>query len=301
MGTPEFAVLCLEKIVASGHEVLMVFTQPDKFFGRKKILKLPQVKIKAEQLKIPVCQPEKLGEEQINLARQLKPDVVVVVAYGKILPKEFLQVPKFGCVNIHASLLPRHRGASPIQTSLVCGDRITGVSAIFLSEKLDAGDVIGQISTEIGENETAIDLFEKLSVLGAQLICKVLADLENGLVSRVVQNEAKATYAPVLTKESGRIDFKKPAMLVHKLICAMVPWPVAFCFFNGKILKIHRSVCVSNFFDLVPGEILKSEGFIVGCGNASAVKLLEVQLESRKKMDGISFLNGVRVKPNFLV
>lgn len=300
MGTPEFAVLCLEKVIEQGHEVLAVFTQPDRLFGRKQVLKCSPVKLKAESFKLLVKQPEKLDEEQANFVRELRPDVIVVVAYGKIIPSNMLQIPKFGCVNIHASLLPRHRGASPIQTSIACGDEITGVSAIFLTEKLDSGDIISKISTKIGENETSIDLFNRLSVLAAELICDVLHSLENKTFERVVQNEAEATYAPVLTKNSGRIDFSKTARMVHKLVCAMVPWPVAFCLLNGKVLKIHRSVCLSGYFNLKPGEVAKNGGFVVGCGCGTAVKFLEVQLESRNKMDGLSFLNGVNLNGEFL-
>lgn len=302
MGTPEFAVSCLEKIIDSGHEVLAVYTQPDKLFGRKRVLKCSQVKLKAEQLKILVRQPDKFDDEQIEFIRQLKPDVAVVVAYGKIIPKKLLQVPRFGFVNIHASLLPRHRGASPIQTSIVCGDRLTGVSAIFLNEKLDSGDIIGKISTEIGENDTAVDLFERLSWLGARLICEVLVNLQKGTVRRVVQNDDEATYAPILKKDMGRIDFSKSAWMVHKLVCGLVSWPVAFCFFGEKVLKIHKSVCLKESFELEPGEVLeeKNKGFVVGCGNKTAIRFLEVQLEGKKKMDGVSFLNGAHFCGKFL-
>lgn len=301
MGTPEFAALCLEKLVQYGHEVLAVFTQPDKFFGRKQVLKCSSVKVKAEQFKILVRQPCEFDSSEINFISSLNPDVIVVVAYGKILPSSVLNIPKFGCVNIHASLLPRHRGASPIQTSIVCGDSVTGVSAIFMSERLDAGDIIGQIETEIGENEKAVDLFERLAILGAELICKVLIELEHGVVRRVVQNEALVTYAPILKKEMGKIDFNKPARMVHKLVCGLSMWPVAFCFFGEKVLKVYSSVCVGGVFNLKPGEILRNDGFLVGCGDGKAVKFLEVQLEGRKKVDGLSFLNGARFEKGFLM
>ena len=301
MGTPEFAVLCLERIVQQGHEILSVFTQPDKLFGRKRVLKCSPVKIKAESFNFTIKQPEKLDEEQINFVCKLRPDVIVVVAYGKIIPKAMLQIPRFGCVNIHASLLPRHRGASPIQTSIACGDEVTGVSAIFLNEKLDSGDIIGEISTKIEENETAVDLFSRLSVLAADLICEVLPSLEKQTFKRVVQNDAEATYTSMLTKNSGRIDFKKSARWVHRLVCGMVPWPVAFCCLKeGKVLKIHRSCCLSGCFNLKPGEVSKKGGFVVGCGCGTAVEFLEVQLESRKKMDGASFLNGFNLRGKFL-
>ncbi len=292
MGTPQFAVESLDAILKkSNQQVVAVYTQPDKPFGRNKILKLPDVKIKAIEKNLLVKQPLKFDETEIEFLKSLNPDVIVVVAYGKILPKEVLKIPKFGCVNIHASLLPKYRGASPVQTSIICGEKITGVTAIFLSEKLDAGDIIGVLETEIEENETAITLFEKLSHLGSCLLCDVLKKIEEGSIVRQVQDEKLATYAPILKKEMGRINFKKPAMVVHKLICGLNPWPGAFCLFNNRILKVYRSVVLKNEFQLKPAEILNSKRFIVGCGDG-AIEFLHVQLQGRKQMDGTSFLNG---------
>ncbi len=297
MGTPAFAVESLNEILKTKNEVVAVFTQPDKLWGRKKILKASEVKLKALELGIVVEQPQKIGNDEVDLLKNFKPDVVIVVAYGKILPKFFLEVPRFGCVNIHASLLPRHRGASPIQSSIASGDLVTGVSAMFLNERMDAGDVIDCVETPIFENETAVELGFRLSKMGAGLVCRVLSDLEVGRVHSTVQNEELATYAPVLTRQSGRMDFSKPAFLVHRLVCAMVSWPVAFCTIGDKVLKVHRSVVVTDQSNLRAGEVCcEKNRFVVGCGDENSVEFLEVQLEGRKKMDAASFLNGMRLK-----
>lgn len=297
MGTPAFAVESLNEILKTQNEVVAVFTQPDKLWGRRKILKASEVKLRALECGILIEQPEKIGRYEVDLLKSFNPDVVVVVAYGRILPKAFLEVPRFGCVNIHASLLPRHRGASPIQSSIASGDLITGVSAMFLNERMDAGDVIDCVETPILENETAVELSFRLSKMGAGLVCRVLSCLKAGVVHRTVQNEKLATYAPILTRQSGRIDFRRSAFLVHRLVCAMVSWPVAFCMIGDKVLKVHRSVVTADRFNLKAGEVCcEKNRFVVGCGDGNSVEFLEVQLEGRKKMDASSFLNGMRLK-----
>lgn len=295
MGTPGFAVATLETLIKSHHEVVAVYTQPDKPFGRKKILKASAVKIKAVEEEIPVYQPNSLkNSEEIENIRNINPDVIVVVAYGQILPKEILEIPKYGCINVHASLLPKYRGASPIQTSILNGDDVTGVTTMYMSEGLDTGDIIDYVETNIGENETASELFERLAPMGATLLDMTLSAIESGSVTRMVQDDRKASYAPMLTKEMAKINFNMSARSVHKLICGLSDWPCAYCYLEGKKLKVYRSV-LNHEYSGRPGEILDNKRLIVGCESGS-VEFIEVQLEGKKKMLAKDFLNGSSVK-----
>lgn len=295
MGTPDFAVATLETLIKSHHEVVAVYTQPDKPFGRKKILKASAVKVKAVEEKIPVYQPNSLkNSKEIENIRNINPDVIVVVAYGQILPKEILEIPKYGCINVHASLLPKYRGASPIQTSILNGDDVTGVTTMYMSEGLDTGDIIDYVETDIGENETAFELFERLAPMGATLLDRTLSAIESGSATRTIQDDSKASYAPILTKEMAKINFNMPARAVHKLICGLSDWPCAYCYLEGKKLKIYRSV-LNHEYSGRPGEILDNKRLIVGCESGS-VEFVEVQLEGKKKMLSKDFLNGSSVK-----
>ncbi len=295
MGTPDFAVVTLETLIKSHHEVVAVYTQPDKPFGRKKIIKASAVKVKAVEEKIPVYQPSVLKDsEEIENIRNINPDVIVVVAYGQILPREILEIPRYGCINVHASLLPKYRGASPIQTSILSGDDVTGVTTMYMSEGLDTGDIIDCVETNIGENETASELFERLAPMGATLLEKTLSNIECGLVTRTSQDESKASYAPILTKEMAKINFNMSARCVHKLICGLSDWPCAYCYLEGKKLKVYRSI-LNNEYSGKPGEILDNKRFIVGCESGS-VEFVEVQLEGKKKMLAKDFLNGTSLK-----
>lgn len=295
MGTPDFAVATLETLIKSHHEVVSVYTQPDKPFGRKKILKPSAVKVKAVDEKIPVYQPSSLkGSEEIENIKNINPDVIVVVAYGQILPKEILEIPKYGCINVHASLLPKYRGASPIQASILNGDDVTGVTTMYMSEGLDTGDIIDCVETSIGENETASELFERLAPMGAMLLDKTLSNIESGSITRTIQDDSKASYAPMLTKEIAKINFNMPARCVHKFICGLSDWPCAYCYLEGKKLKIYRSV-LNNDYSGKPGEILDNKRFIVGC-KSGAVEFVEVQLEGKKKMLAKDFFNGSSLK-----
>lgn len=295
MGTPDFAVATLETLIKSHHEVVAVYTQPDKPFGRGKIIKASEVKVKAIEEKIPVYQPNSLkGSEEIVHLTNLEPDVIVVVAYGQILPKEILEIPKYGCINVHASLLPRYRGASPIQTSILNGDDVTGITTMYMSEELDTGDIIDFVETNIGENETASELFERLAPIGAKLLEKTLSEIESGSVSCTPQDENKASYAPILTKKMAKINFNMSARCVHKFICGLSDWPCAYCCFEGKKLKIYKSILNNEYFGK-PGEILDNKKFIVGC-ESGAVEFIEVQLEGKKKMSARDFLNGNSLK-----
>lgn len=295
MGTPDFAVATLETLIQSHHEVVAVYTQPDKPFGRKKIIKSSAVKIKAVENGIPVYQPISLkNSEEVENIKGISPDIIVVVAYGQILPKEILEIPRYGCINVHASLLPKYRGASPIQTSILNGDDVTGVTTMYMSEGLDTGDIINSVETSIGENETASELFERLALMGASLLDKTLSEIEKGLASRTIQDDGKASYAPILTKEMAKINFNMPSRRVHKLICGLSNWPCAYCYLDGKKLKIYKSV-LSDDYSGKPGEILDNKRLIVGC-ESGAVEFVEVQLEGKKKMLAKNFLNGSSLK-----
>ena len=243
MGTPDFAVPALKKLAACGsHSVIAVFTQPDKPRGRKMILTPPDVKVCAEELGIPVYQPASMrSEEAYDSLKELNPDVIVVAAYGQILPKRVLDLPKFGCVNIHGSLLPKYRGAAPIQQSVLDGEKITGVTTMLMDVGLDTGDILQTAKTEIGENETAGELFDRLAILGGELIIKTLDALQNGTVTAQKQDEALSTHTSKIDKSLCPIDFTKPANEVHNKVRGLNPWPVATTTISGKRVKVYST------------------------------------------------------------
>ena len=237
MGTPDFAVPALKKLYESKHTVQAVFTQPDKPKGRKMVLTPPDVKVCAQELNIPVYQPTTFkSEEPLEIIKKYNPDVIVVAAYGKILPKAVLESAKYGCINIHGSLLPKYRGAAPIQQSVLNGDKVTGVTAMQMAEGLDTGDILTVIETKIGENETSGELFDRLSILGGELIIKTLEMLENGEIKPVKQDESKATHTSKIDKSFCPIDFTKSAYEVHNKVRGLNPWPIATAELNGKKL-----------------------------------------------------------------
>lgn len=293
MGTPDFAVPCLQSLIDAGHEICAVFTQPDKPKGRGYTLTPPPVKELALQRQIEVFQPQTLRTaEAAETIRQLNPDAIVVVAYGKILPKEILDIPKFGCINVHASLLPKYRGAAPIQWAVINGEKVTGVTTMYMAEGLDTGDILLTEQTEIGPDETAGELHDRLSVLGSQLIVKTLKEIENGTAKRIPQTEEDTCYASMLTKELSRIDWSKPANTIHNLVRGLSPWPVARTIYRGKILKIYQTKIIEGVSGK-PGQVLVKDGnFVVCCGSNTAVELIEVQYEGGKRMSGKNFLLG---------
>ena len=294
MGTPEFAVPCLEALIKDGHDIKAVFTQPDKPKGRGYKLTPPPVKELALQYNLPVFQPDTLKNggafEQIN---SCEPDVVVVVAYGKILPKNILDIPKLGCVNVHASLLPKYRGAGPIQWSILNGEEETGVTTMYMAEGLDTGDMLEKSAIKIGENETTDELHDRLSVLGAELIVSTVRKLEKGEITPEKQDDALSNYAPMLTKELSLIDFNKKACEVHNLIRGLSSWPCAHTFYEGKRLKIYRSEIVDMKGN--PGEVLDDKHFVIACGD-KAIRAITVQYEGSKKMSSEDFLRGKSIK-----
>ncbi len=302
MGTPEFAVPTLKALNESDHSVVGVFTQPDKAVGRKQIITPPPVKVYATENGLKVFQPTTLkNDDAFNIIEELKPDIIVVVAYGKILPKKILDYPKYKCVNGHASLLPRHRGASPIQWSILCGDKVTGVTTMLMGEGLDTGDMLLSKSTDIGANETAEELHDKLSLICSDLMLETLKGLEEGKITPIKQNDDLTNYAPIITKEMGLIDFSKSALDIHNLVRGFYPWPSAYFFIDGKRIKVLKTE-ISDSCDKDFGTVLDStNNFIVSCGNNTSIKLITIQPEGSKRMSASDYLKGHSLPKDFKI
>ena len=293
MGTPDFAVPTLRALLGSTHEVVGAFSQPDRPKGRGYKLVPPPVKELALSHGVPVYQPVKMRDgTALEILKKLKPDVIVVAAYGRILPKEILELPAYGCINVHASLLPRYRGAGPVQWSVINGEKITGVTTMFMGEGLDSGDILEQTQIAIGSEETAGELMDRLADLGAQLLLHTLTLLESGKAVRTEQDEALATYAPMLQKSDGELDFSQPAQKLHDRIRGVSPWPSAYSYLDGKRKKVHKSARLPDLSG-ESGVIQEGKRLIVGCGEGS-LELLEVQPEGGKRMSGQDFLRGRR-------
>ena len=291
MGTPDFAVPCLKALIDDGNEIPAVFTQPDKPKGRGYAMTPPPVKVCALEHDIPVFQPNTLRDgEALGIMSELEPDMIVVVAYGKILPKEILELPRLGCVNVHASLLPEYRGAAPIQWAVLDGKKKTGVTAMLMDVGLDTGDMLMKAELEIGENETADELHDRLSELGAELIVRTVHSAQEGRLVREKQDDSRSTYASMLTKEMSVIDFSRPASEVHNKVRGLNSWPGASAVFGGKRIKIHRTLVRSEKGE--PGQVLSLEPLVVACGEGS-VELKEVQPEGKKRMSAAAFVNGL--------
>lgn len=302
MGTPDYAVQTLKALVDARHNVAAVFCQPDKPVGRKQILTAPPVKVCAEELNIPVFQPLSLREEEPkNILRDINPDVIVVVAYGKLLPEDLLSMAKYGCVNGHASLLPEYRGASPIQWCIVCGEKKTGVTTMLMDKGMDTGDILEQTVVEIGENETAEELFEKLSTISADLMISTLQKLEKGEIVPQKQDEEKASYAPIIKKEMALIDFTKSAQTVHNAVRGYYSWPCAYFFLNGKRIKVISSA-IGEKTNAQSGTVVDNvNDFAIACGDGVSIKITELQPEGSKRMTAKQFLNGNNVTIGSLV
>ncbi len=293
-GTPEFAAASLKRLIEDGHEVLAAFTRPDMPKGRGYKLVPPPVKEMAMEHGIPVFQPTKLKNGEV--ARQLRemgPEIVVVVAYGRILPRAILDVPPLGCVNVHGSLLPAYRGSAPIQWAVLNGEKEAGVTTMYMEEGLDCGDMILKMSVPVGENETSEELYDRLEALGAECLSETMKLFEGGKKAPAVpQDDSRSSLAPMLEKAMGKLDFSKTAQEVHNWIRGMNSWPSAFTKYNGKLLKIHRSIIEQQEGILgKPGEVIDPENFVVACGKGS-VRFTEVQLEGAKRLDAKTFLRG---------
>lgn len=302
MGTPDFAVKTLEEIIKAGHEVAAVVTQPDKPKGRSGALSMSPVKETALKYEIKVYQPVKIrgNDEFYNEMLQISPDVIVVVAFGQILPQRILELPKYGCINVHASLLPAYRGAAPIQWAVIEGLSETGVTTMQMDRGLDTGDIIMQTRIKLDAKETGGSLFDKLSVSGAELLVKTLEAVENKTAVRVKQDDSKSCYAAMLTKESGEIDFTKAAAYIERLIRGLNPWPSAYTHIDGKTLKIwDADVCgiPDEYLYTAPGEIfnITKDSFMIRC-KTDALKINELQLEGKKRMPCDAFLRGYKLE-----
>ena len=292
MGTPEFAVPSLEKLISGDDEVVGVFTQPDRPKGRGNRLTPSPVKVCAESHGIPVFQPEKIRRDGTEDLRALRPDLCVTAAFGQILSQEILDIPPLGNINVHASLLPRHRGSAPIAWAILQGDREAGVTTMMMDRGIDTGDMLLRAETEIGDTETCGELTERLSRIGADLLAETLAALKEGTLRRIPQNEADMTYDPMLTREMGEADFSRPAALVKGQINGLNPWPCAGVLRQGERLKLMRAALAEG--EGAPGEILAADpkkGLILACGKG-AVRILELQAPGGKKMRAEDYLRG---------
>ena len=294
MGTPDYAVNTLEALISAGHNVAAVFAQPDKPVGRKHIITPPPVKVCAENHGIAVYQPNTLRDGKAEeILKEIAPDAIVVVAYGKILPKEILNIPKYGCVNGHASLLPKYRGASPIQWCIVCGETETGVTAMKMDEGMDTGDILKTAKTEIGDEETAEELFDRLSGLTAELLVNTLSDLEKGNITPKKQDEEKASYAPIIKKEMAFLDFKNmTATEIHNAVRGYYSWPCAYFFLENKRIKVIKAAVADNT-NAKAGTVVKStDSLVIACKDGTAIELVTVQPEGSKPMSAKQMLCG---------
>ena len=307
MGTPEFAAVALDAIVKE-HEVVAVITQPDKPQGRNRKLVPTPVKVKAQAYDIPVYQPVKIREEEsVQMIRDYNPDVIVVAAYGQILPESILNIPKYGCINIHASLLPKYRGAAPIERAIIDGEVVTGVTTMYMAKGLDTGDMIEKAEVPITGEDTGASLHDKLAEAGAALILTTLAKLEAGTVTRTKQDDAQSCYAAMLTKELGRMDFTRPAVELERLIRGLNPWPCAYTTIDGKNVKLYKAEVINldaqmrqtlqekseQILAFAPGEIVEvtKKYFVIACGEG-ALRVRNLQPEGKKAMDTSAYLNG---------
>ncbi len=293
MGTPDFAVNALDALLKAGHEITGVFTQPDKPQGRKMVLTPPPVKAFAVENGLKVYQPTTVRtEEAYELLKSLEPDLIAVVAYGKIIPENILKLPKYGCVNVHASLLPRHRGASPIQTAILVGDNETGVATQQMDIGIDTGDILLSQKTEILPTDTFETLHDRLAVMGAELLVNTVDGLEKGTITPQKQPEEGVTHCSIITKEMGQIDFSKTASEVDCLIRAFTPWPSAYFFMNGKRVKVI-SASVGAKTQAEAGTVIDTKiGLAVACGGNTSLVFNELQPEGKGKMTAKALLNG---------
>lgn len=299
MGTPDFSVRPLEKLLEN-YNICMVVTQPDKEFGRKKEIKYSPVKEFAIKNNIKVFQPYKIKDDYQKILEE-KPDIIITCAYGQIVPKQILDYPKYGCVNIHASLLPKLRGGAPIHKAIIDGYDKTGVTIMYMDEKMDSGDIIYQEEIKIEDNDNAGTLFDKLSILGSEMIIKVLPDIISGNINRIKQNEDEVTYAYNITREEEHIYFNKNTKEVFDQIRGLNPWPVGYGILDNKKVKIHSSKIGTSKKEGIPGEIINIYNDSIGIKtNDGELLLTELQFEGKKKTTVKDYLNGVHDKNSLL-
>lgn len=292
MGTPEFAVPCLARLLEDGHTVPLVVTQADKPKGRGHRLAPPPVKAFALEHGLPVYQPQSMKvPETLERLREAAPELIVVVAYGKILPPAVLELPPHGCINVHASLLPRYRGAAPIQWAVLNGETEAGVTTMQMDAGLDTGDMLLSVSCPVPEDMTAGQLHDRLSLLGAQVLSETLNALKANTLTPKKQNDGESCYAPMLDKSLSPLDWSRPAAQLHNQVRGLNPWPSACCRCQGRLLKVHASR-VGESSDAEPGIVIKLNPFTVSCGGHTSLELLEVQGEGARRMSGADFLRG---------
>lgn len=300
MGTPDFAAETLNAMVSAGLDVRAAVSQPDKPKGRGHKLMPTDVKMAAQAADIPVYQPQSLkNNELMPLLDEIKPELIVVAAYGKILPEYIINYPKYGCINVHASLLPKYRGAAPIQRAIIDGESETGVTIMQMDKGLDTGDMLMSVKTQIGRYETAGELFDRLAVMGGELLVKAVHAIESGNINPVKQNDSEHTYAPMLSKADGKIDWTKSAYEISKLICGMNPWPVAYTEYNGEPLKITEAYAdEENASDGMPGEIIsleKGKGLRIVTGKGT-LYVKTAQFSGSKRMNVEDYARGHEIK-----
>ena len=296
LGTPAFAVPTLERIVEAGHQVLTVVTQPDRPSGRGQRAAAPPVKQAAVRLGLPVYQPERVRRpEAVEHLRSLAAEAMIVVGYGQIIPQSVIDLAPRGIINVHASLLPKYRGAGPIQWAIINGETRTGVTTMQIDAGLDTGDMLRKAETEIGPEEDAVELGARLAVMGADLLVKTLEGLERGTIAPEKQDAAQASYAPLLKKEDGLVDWSQPAQAIHNRVRGLQPWPGATTSFRGQTVHIWKARTVSSSGSA--GRFVKLKPPVVACG-AGSLELVEVQLEGRKRMAAVDFANGQRLTEN---
>lgn len=298
MGTPDFAVGALEALIAAGHEIVLAVTQPDQPKGRGKSVKFPPVKEAALAHNIEVYQPKRVRRpECVEYLRAYEPEIIIVAAFGQILPKEILEMPKYGCVNIHASLLPKYRGAAPIQWAVINGEKTAGVTIMQMDEGVDTGDMLETAELTLSDDETGGSLFEKLADLGAKLCVQTIAHIQDGTVTRTRQDESKATHVGMISKSMGCIDWQEPAVRIERLIRGLNPWPSAFTELDGRTFKIWKADVVEGGDPSQAGCVAVSDKnkLVVQTGDGQ-LSLIEVQLEGKKRMTIDAFLRGCPVK-----
>lgn len=301
MGTPDFSVPALEKI-AQHHQVQAVVTQQDRPKGRGHKMQYTPVKEKALELNIPVFQPEKVkNPEFVDILKEMNPDVIVVIAFGQILSKEILDLPKYGCINVHASLLPEYRGAAPIQWAVIDGKKESGVTTMYMAEGLDTGDIIDKKVIELDKKETGGSLFDRLSLIGGDLILETLKHLEDGTAKRIPQDDEKSSYAGKITKELGHIDFTKSAVEIEQLIRGLNPWPSAFTHIDDKTLKIWDADVIGESVKEEPGTMISTNKTLKVATGDGYLDIKELQLAGKKRMDIVSFLNGYSIKSEKMI
>lgn len=302
MGTPDFAIPCLERLAESNHNVLAVITQPDRPKGRGKKVLFPPVKEKAIELGIDVLQPLKVKEyEFINELKKYEPDCIVVVAYGQILSKEILDLPKYGCINVHASLLPKYRGAAPINWAIINGEKVTGVTTMYMDEGLDTGDML--LKKEIlVNNKTAGELHDEMSVLGGELLIETLDKIESNSIERIKQDNSISSYAPLLNKELGRIEWTKSAQDIYNLVRGLNPWPIAHTTYKGTVFKVLSASVINEFTSSTPGEILNvSKTGIEVASNDEIVLIEKIQFPNKKAMTVDEYLRGNEIEKGIVL